>query len=98
MASFTAQWLEIADDHYADLPPEAQHHIDVRVAELCDQPDDPPGAYDPHSDQWTTFYGDGAGLIVYAIAPPSAACSSSGSSDHARSEVTQPAPRPRPGE
>jgi hypothetical protein len=30
-------------------------------------PQQPASAYDERTDQWTTVYGDGAGLIVYAV-------------------------------
>ncbi len=67
MPPFTVRWLEIADQHYADLPPDTQREIDARVTELCEHPEGPPEAYDPLTDQWTTTYGDGAGLIAYAV-------------------------------
>lgn len=69
MAGFTARWLEIADEYYADLPADTQTLVDARVAELLDNPYGPDDAYDPASDQWITSYGDGVGLIVYAIVP-----------------------------
>lgn len=68
MAAFTARWLEIADAYYADLPVDTRRQVDVRVAELLDDPFGPDEAYDPASDQWITSYGDGLGLIVYAVA------------------------------
>lgn len=68
MAAFTARWLEIADEYYADLPADAQRQVDTRVAELLHDPYGPDEAYDPASDQWITSYGAGAGLIVYAVA------------------------------
>lgn len=72
MAAFTARWLQIADQYYADLPADLQRQIDARLAGLLDDPDGPEDAYDPASDQWITSYGDGTRLIVYAIAPSDA--------------------------
>lgn len=69
MAAFTVRWLQIADEYYADLPAELRRQIDARIAGLLEDPYGPPDAYDPVSDQWITSYGDGTGLIVYAIAP-----------------------------
>ena len=68
MARYTARWLEIARDQYRALPEHHQQAIDNRVGTLLDQPEGPAGAYHPRRDQWTTTYGDGLGLIVYAIA------------------------------
>jgi hypothetical protein len=67
MSRFSARWLEIALEQYAALPLEAQRQVDARVAELMEQPEGPRGAYDEPSDQWTTTYGGGAGLMVYAV-------------------------------
>lgn len=68
MARFTARWLEIAQDQYRALPEHHRQAIDGRVAELLEHPDGPAGAYHSRRDQWTTTYGDGLGLIVYAVA------------------------------
>jgi hypothetical protein len=38
MAAFTARWLQIADEYYADLPADLQRQIDARVAELLEDP------------------------------------------------------------
>jgi len=38
MAAFTARWLQIADEYYADLPASLQRQIDTRVAELPEDP------------------------------------------------------------
>ena len=67
MARYSARWLQIPLGQYDALPEEAQRQVDVRVAELLDEPEGPSRAYDPPSDQWTTTYGGGAGLIVYAV-------------------------------
>lgn len=68
MAEFAARWLEVAREHYHALPEQHRQAIDARVSELLEQPEGPPEAYHPRRDQWTTTYGDGLGLIVYAIA------------------------------
>ncbi|MFN2494458.1 MAG: type II toxin-antitoxin system RelE/ParE family toxin [Pseudonocardiaceae bacterium] len=60
-------WLEIALDQYASLPTETQKQIDARVEELVENPRQPRSAYDERTDQGTTTYGGGAGLIVYAV-------------------------------
>lgn len=67
MPSFTARRLEIADEYYVALSAEARQQVDVRVAALLENPYGPEDAYDPITDQWITTYGDGLGLIVYAI-------------------------------
>ena len=67
MARFTSRWLEIARDRYHSLPQDHQRAIDTRVAELLERPEGPAGAYHRRRDHWTTPYGDGLGLIVYAI-------------------------------
>ncbi len=70
MARYTARWSQIPLEQYAALPEQAQRQIDARVAELLEEPEGPPQAYDPPTDQWTTVYGDGAGLILYAVVHP----------------------------
>ncbi len=67
MARFTARWLEIAQDQYYSLPDDHQRAIETRVAGLLERPEGPAGAYHRGCDQWTTTYGAGLGLIVYAI-------------------------------
>lgn len=68
MARYGVRWLEIADATYRDLPAEIRKEIDRRLDELAEYPEAPAAAYDPRSDQWTTTYGGGRGLIVYAVA------------------------------
>jgi len=70
VARYTARWSQIPLEQYAALPEQAQRQIDARVAELLEEPEGPPQAYDPPTDQWTTVYGDGAGLILYAVVHP----------------------------
>lgn len=67
MPRYGPVWLEIALEQYASLPAEAQEQINARVQELLENPNQPHSAYDERTDQWTTTYGDGAGLIVYAV-------------------------------
>ena len=67
MARFSPRWLELAREQYQALPEDHQHAIDARVAELLDRPEGPARAYHYRRDQWTTSYGDGLGLILYAI-------------------------------
>lgn len=60
--------MEIADEQYASLPAEAREQVDKRVEELLENPRLPhAAAYDAPTDQWTTIYGGGIGLIVYAV-------------------------------
>jgi len=69
MPRYGAVWLEIAREQYASLPADIQDLIDARVAELLEDPRQPRSAYDQLTDQWTTTYGGGAGLILFAVAP-----------------------------
>jgi len=59
--------LEIARDYYATLPPDVQEQVDDRIDQLLDSPYQPHDGYDELTDQWTTTYGGGAGLILYAV-------------------------------
>ncbi|MGH3874434.1 MAG: type II toxin-antitoxin system RelE family toxin [Pseudonocardiaceae bacterium] len=68
MPRYGQVWLEIADEQYASLPAEAREQVDKRVEELLENPRLPhAAAYDAPTDQWTTIYGGGIGLIVYAV-------------------------------
>jgi mRNA-degrading endonuclease RelE of RelBE toxin-antitoxin system len=68
MPRYGPVWLEIAREHYARLPAETREQVDARIEELLENPrQQPSSAYDQRSDQWTTVYGDGIGLIVYAV-------------------------------
>lgn len=66
MARYGPVWLEIARAQYADLPAKSSEQIDTRLEQLLEEPRVSRSAYDEPTDQWTTTYGDGAGLIVYA--------------------------------
>jgi hypothetical protein len=69
MPPFRARWLEVARAQYDALPADRQQLVDARLAELLDHPEGSAEAYDQASDQWITTYGDGAGLILYAVEP-----------------------------
>lgn len=60
--------MESIIEYYAAPPVETRRQVDERVAELLEDPYGPEDAYDPITDQWITTYGNGLGLIVYAIA------------------------------
>lgn len=67
MPRYGLVWLEIAIEQYISLAARAQGQIDARVEQLLENPRRPRGAYDERTDQWTTTYGGGAGLILYAV-------------------------------
>jgi len=68
MPRYGPVWLEIAREQYTSRPADAREQIDTRIEQLLDNPHQQPRcAYDERTDQWTTTYGDGAGLIVYAV-------------------------------
>jgi mRNA-degrading endonuclease RelE of RelBE toxin-antitoxin system len=68
MSRYGLVWLEIAREHYASLPAAVREQIDLRIEQLLENPRrQPRSAYDETTDQWTTTYGGGAGLIVYAV-------------------------------
>ena len=41
--------------------------VTARLEQLLKNPRQPRDGYDELTDQWTTTYGGGAGLIVYAV-------------------------------
>lgn len=67
MPRYGAVWLEIAREQYAALPAEARAQVDARVEQLLENARNPLGGYDEPSDSWTTIYGDGTGLIMFAV-------------------------------
>jgi mRNA-degrading endonuclease RelE of RelBE toxin-antitoxin system len=67
MARYGLIWLEIAYADYTRLPKHTQVQIGTRIEQLLENPHQPRNGYDELTDQWTTTYGDGAGLIVYAV-------------------------------
>jgi len=67
MARYGLVWLEIAREYLANLPVEVREQVSARIEQLLENPRQPRDGYDELTDQWTTTYGGGAGLIVYAI-------------------------------
>jgi hypothetical protein len=48
-----------------------REQVDARIEQLLENPrQQPRSAYDETTDQWTTVYGGGVGLIVYAVVHP----------------------------
>lgn len=66
MARYSPMWLEIARAQYEAFPDAVQRQIDIKLDLVLDDPERY-GDYDKASDQWTTDFGRGAGLIVYAV-------------------------------
>lgn len=62
-------WLEIALEQYSNLPTDVQALIDARIDALLDNPTPSDAGYDADTDQWTTTFGSGVGLILYAVVP-----------------------------
>ncbi|MDN5917233.1 MAG: hypothetical protein L0I76_19375 [Pseudonocardia sp.] len=67
MARYGLVWLEIAREDYASLPDDIRAQISTRIEQLLENPRQPRDGYDELTDQWTTTYGGGVGLIVYAV-------------------------------
>jgi hypothetical protein len=67
MARYGLIWLEIAYADYTSLPERTRNQINARIEQLLENPRQPGDSYDQLTDQWTTTYGGGAGLIVYAV-------------------------------
>jgi hypothetical protein len=67
MPRYGPVWLEIALEQHASLPAVSREQVDTRIEQLLENPHQPLGGYDELTDQWTTTYGGGAGLIVYAV-------------------------------
>jgi mRNA-degrading endonuclease RelE of RelBE toxin-antitoxin system len=67
MARYGLIWLEIAREDYGSLPEAIRVQISTRIEQLLENPRRPADGYDEPTDQWTATYGDGAGLIVYAV-------------------------------
>ncbi len=67
MARYGLIWLEIAYADYTSLPAPTRGQISVRIEQLLENPRQRGDSYDELTDQWTTTYGGGAGLIVYAV-------------------------------
>jgi hypothetical protein len=69
MPRYGAVWLEIAREQYAALPSDAREQVDARIEQLLENPQQPRSGYDDATDQRTTTYGGGAGLILYTVVP-----------------------------
>lgn len=67
MARYGVIWLEIAQADYASLPAPTREQISERIEQLLENPRQSSDGYDELTDPWTTTYGGGAGLIVYAV-------------------------------
>ena len=67
MRRYAPVWLEIAREQYASFPAEIRKLVDARIEQLLANPRQHAAGYDERTDQWTTIYGEGAGLIVYAV-------------------------------
>jgi hypothetical protein len=68
MPRYGPVWLEIAAEHYAQLPEAVRALVDVRLEQLLENPNQRPvSAHDERTYQWTTGYGDGLGLIVDVV-------------------------------
>jgi len=67
MARYGLIWLEIAHADYTSLPERTRAQIHARIEQLLHNPRQPRDSYDQLTDLWTTTYGEGAGLIVYAV-------------------------------
>lgn len=67
MARYGPVWLEIARARYDSFPAEIRKQVDARLEQLLEEPQLSRSAYDEPTDQWTTTYGDGNGLLVYAV-------------------------------
>lgn len=66
MPRYSAVWLEIARTQYEAFSPAMQMQIDAKIDLLLNDPERY-GDYDKKTDQWTTDFGKGTGLIVYAV-------------------------------
>lgn len=67
MARYGLLWMEIAREYLASLPTETRGQVRARIEELLESPRQSRDGYDELTDQWTTIYGAGAGLIVCAV-------------------------------
>jgi hypothetical protein len=54
VAGYVLSWVDVAREQYADLPSEVQRLVDLRLADLLEEPDDPRCSEDVASGQWTT--------------------------------------------
>ena len=66
MPAYSVRWVEIARDQLAAQPIALQAGTLRRIDQLAERPHEEAG-YDPATDLWTTTYGGGAGILVYAV-------------------------------
>ena len=64
---YWTRWLEIPDAYYANCSDETQQQIGNRITELKQNPYLPDADYDATYDTWTTTFGNGSGIITYAV-------------------------------
>ena len=69
MAGYALTWVDVARDQYAVLPPDIQHLIDLRLAELLDDPGGPGCSEDAATGQWLTSDRLSQGLLLYSFRP-----------------------------
>ena len=68
MARYRAVWLELARVTRESLPAPERAALDARVEQLLENPHAADrGGYDPTSDSFATTYGEGFGLLTYAL-------------------------------
>jgi hypothetical protein len=60
-------WPQHAREQYDALPGSVQQQVRRRIEQLLERPELPQPSYDPDTDQWTTTYGEAAGLLLLAI-------------------------------
>ena len=53
--------------HLGGFPADSREQISERIEQLLESPRQPGDSYDELTDQWTTTYGGGSGLIVSAV-------------------------------
>lgn len=66
MALYSPVWMEIARIQYAELPSDLKQSFDAVFAAILDDPKGG-GSYDKATDQWTAVFGEGRGLLTYAV-------------------------------
>lgn len=66
MPAYSVRWVEIARDQLAAQPIALRAATLRRIDQLAERPHEQAG-YDGTTDLWTTTYGGGAGILVYAV-------------------------------
>ena len=64
---YWTRWLEIPVAYYANCSVETQQQIGNRITELRQNPYPSDADYDAAYDNWTTTFGNGSGIITYAV-------------------------------